>query len=98
MEMLVLVIPLLNLPKLKSTVQNWMNKGSKVQVDPKRCVLCKSHLSLASKANCEHHFCYYCLASNLSANPQFQCPICETILDFGKLEPIRFNESEIMMI
>ena len=98
MEMLVLVIPLLNLPKLKTKFQSWMNKGAKVKVDPDKCVLCNSHLTLASKSNCDHHFCYYCLASNLTTNPQYQCPICEITLDIDKIKPIRFNESEFVMM
>lgn len=89
MEILVVAIPLLNLPKLKNMWQNWNNNSSKVKVDPNLCVLCLSPLVVASKANCSHHFCYFCLASNLASDPQFKCPICKTTLQVEYIQLLR---------
>ena len=89
MEMLVMIIPLMNLPKVKDYIQSWIHKNQELKVDPDKCAYCESHLTLASKANCDHHFCYYCLASNLTSNPNYTCPICKKVLSHECIQPIR---------
>ena len=98
MEILVLAIPLLNLPKLKNTIVSWTNKSTQSKVDPNLCVSCHSHLVVASKANCAHHFCYYCLAANLASNPQYPCPVCQTVLKTEHIQPIRINRNEHLLL
>ena len=98
MEILVLAIPLLNLPKLKNMLQNWTNKSSKAKVDPNLCVSCLSHLVVASKSNCSHHFCYFCLASNLASDPQYKCPICKTTLQMENIQPLRGNQNNHLVL
>lgn len=77
MQMLAFILPLIN--------WNFMaSKRSRIISNPgsSQCCICLGQLICAHQSNCQHHFCYYCLASNMSST----CPICQTSLT--KIQPL----------
>jgi hypothetical protein len=65
------------------------NNSRKELVNQKECCFCLSELVIASKANCKHYFCYYCLAANIEADPEFICPVCKVNLSAEHIKPVK---------
>ncbi|CAH1105099.1 unnamed protein product [Psylliodes chrysocephalus] len=85
-EIFVYVLPLINYHKIKRTIKNLnpLHKKIILGVVPKRnmtmhtkCAHCGENPILPHHMGCPHIFCYVCLKGNQSADPKFECPICE---------------------
>ena len=79
MDLLIFVLPMMNFFKIRNFLSKYL-PISKVEINPNLCAYCKSNFTLASKANCPHKFCYFCISSNLKADNNYLCPLCKTML------------------
>ena len=82
-EFVFFVLPLMNLP----LVRNWLKKTlQKYNLLPSqvgrsvsavnRCSLCNERPVQPQLSNCGHVYCYYCIAANVEADPEFPCSLC----------------------
>ncbi|XP_050309514.1 peroxisome biogenesis factor 2 [Anthonomus grandis grandis] len=86
-EIIIYMIPLVNYYKLKRIVKQYspFSKQSVISnVVTKReftlntkCAYCGSSPILPHHMGCAHIFCYVCLKGNQTADPKYECPVCE---------------------
>ncbi|KAJ3315027.1 peroxisome assembly protein (Peroxin-2) [Boothiomyces sp. JEL0838] len=86
-EFFVSVIPLLNFSSIKKKLVGRLFK-EKVDLPENQCMICHQNkksnpiVIMPYKTNCSHLYCYYCVKSNMVADPSFACPRCNvTITD-----------------
>ena len=96
MDLLSFIIPLINIYKIRNSLSKYL-PISHVEFDPFKCGYCNSEMILASKANCDHNFCYYCISSNLKADKNYLCPICKTVLKLEQVKPIIIIEEPLQI-
>ncbi|XVF86662.1 hypothetical protein PTKIN_Ptkin18bG0060000 [Pterospermum kingtungense] len=77
-EMLLLLLPLLNLSTVKSFLYPFSkDKSSSSSEDDSTCPICRASPALPYLAlPCQHRYCYYCLRTRCGAAPSFQCTRC----------------------
>ncbi|GMH17684.1 hypothetical protein Nepgr_019525 [Nepenthes gracilis] len=77
-EMLLLLLPLLNSPSIKSLLWPFSkDESSHLAVDETVCPICKASPTIPFIAlPCHHRYCYYCLRTRCSAAPSFRCAKC----------------------
>lgn len=85
-ELLNVTIPLINLHAVKRRIvgvlkprvdQHLRQRQQPLMGIDTKCAICSQRPSLPHHINCQHVFCYFCLKSNVLADPQFQCPVCD---------------------
>ncbi|KAG4073624.1 hypothetical protein HA402_000848 [Bradysia odoriphaga] len=87
MELLGFTLPLINYHSVKRKLRNIVSFSKRnFGVQPERrplmtvntrCAYCNERPTLPHHMGCSHIFCYYCLQGNLTADANFQCPICD---------------------
>lgn len=90
MELLGFTLPLINYHAVRRKLRNLMPfssssggaDGALVDLKPHmsldtQCAYCAERPTLPHHMNCSHIFCYYCLMGNVTADANFQCPICD---------------------
>ncbi|GKV16220.1 hypothetical protein SLEP1_g26895 [Rubroshorea leprosula] len=77
-EMLLLLLPLLNSPTIKSLLRPFSkDKSSGSSEDNSSCPLCQASPTIPYLAlPCQHSYCYYCLRTRCAAAPSFRCSRC----------------------
>jgi len=81
-EFLLSVMPLVNLSRLRRTIMRRLLPKATSHMEAARadlyCGFCgSSPMMLPMRTNCEHVFCYYCVASELMEQPKaLACPHC----------------------
>lgn len=96
-DILIFVIPLINIRKLWKVVKR--RTYPKSQSNPEsfvidyrsqlnNCPYCEKQPVVPYMAGCQHCFCYYCLSSNLLANSEYPCPLCDIPLTSLQLKPL----------
>ena len=60
------------------TLQNWLRRTLGIQsaTNTSHCGFCDALPVLPHLSNCGHVYCYYCLKSNLIADANFSCTVC----------------------
>ena len=78
-ETLVAVIPLINVRRIKSFLEKQIITplvGRKSTPSFTSCAFCERPPIIPSVSACSHVFCYICLAGNVKADADFECPAC----------------------
>jgi peroxin-2 len=86
-ELLSVTIPLINFHAMKRKIGGILKPTKAVQSQQfaeepiinvnTKCAICLQRPSLPHHIKCVHVFCYFCLKSNVLADQNFQCPICD---------------------
>lgn len=84
-EVLVNILPLINIHKLQRNVRHLNPFRSRhsnqiattVLTVHTRCAHCKEVPILPHHMGCAHVFCYVCLKGNQAADSKYECPLCE---------------------
>ncbi|XP_059145530.1 peroxisome biogenesis factor 2-like [Physella acuta] len=84
-EFLFFLLPLINFQRIKNTVTRWVgvqrsnSQGHvrhRTNADLLSCAVCDQSPVMPREIGCRHVFCYYCVAANFSADPNYTCPQC----------------------
>lgn len=102
-EFLGFTLPLINIFRTKNYLQRvWFslneNNRSKYRLKNDNCLICDDIPNFPHSMGCAHIFCYYCIASMLSADPYFTCMHCKISangLDCIKAVPINRPDSNV---
>ncbi|CAE7184017.1 Pex2 [Symbiodinium necroappetens] len=81
-EFLLTVMPLVNVSRLRRSITRRLLPKASTHADAARAELCcgfcgASPMTVPTRTNCNHVFCYYCVASELMEQPKaLACPHC----------------------
>ncbi|CAN7985668.1 unnamed protein product [Ixodes hexagonus] len=78
------LLPLVNIYPAKNFVNRKLLHRKTVPTSPcdrtpsdlARCAICAGVPTQPHEIGCRHVFCYYCVASQVTADPNFSCPLC----------------------
>lgn len=96
-EFLIFLLPLVNTRKLKAAASSFLLGGKAADREGaaggpglmKECGLCGEWPTMPHTAGCQHVFCYYCIRSQVIADPCLTCPKCGA--EAGQLEPVKIE-------
>ncbi|XP_029004528.1 peroxisome biogenesis factor 2 isoform X2 [Betta splendens] len=93
-EFLIFLVPLLNTGNLKASVSALVFGRERVEARGagdawKECGLCGEWPTMPHTVGCRHVFCYYCIKSQIIAEPCFACPRCGA--EAGQLVPAKME-------
>jgi len=83
-EFLAFFVPLVNIKKVINTICRWVplqidnptSESQRMPEDLLECAVCEQSPTLPHCIGCRHVFCYYCIKSNVLADPNYRCPKC----------------------
>lgn len=95
-EFLFFVLPLVNFQRIKNFVVQRLLSSSRKLSQPSHvernltcCAICSDWPIRAQEIGCPHVFCYFCLQSNMKADPGFACPLCtHQVGDITNIKPV----------
>ncbi|KAL8587283.1 hypothetical protein ACOMHN_045530 [Nucella lapillus] len=82
-ELLVFLLPLISIQRIRNTATRWLlprqvspQDGGRQRscADLMACIVCGDWPVQPQGIGCRHVFCYFCIASNLKADPGYLCP------------------------
>ncbi|XP_076451730.1 peroxisome biogenesis factor 2-like isoform X2 [Babylonia areolata] len=86
-ELLLFLLPLISIQRIKNTALRWFAPRTlsshashrlHSRADLMACVVCGDWPIHPHSISCHHVFCYFCIVSNLKADPGYTCPVCGT--------------------
>ncbi|XP_064459586.1 peroxisome biogenesis factor 2-like [Ornithodoros turicata] len=88
-EFLAFSIPIINFYSIKNTLKLTFLRYSKKPTEPSErtradfasCAICSCSPTQPHEMGCRHVFCYFCIASNVTACSNFMCPSCNHTCD-----------------
>ncbi|XP_049520000.1 peroxisome biogenesis factor 2 isoform X2 [Dermacentor silvarum] len=83
-EFIGFLLPLVNVYPAKNFVSRKLlrrklrptNPSARTQGDMAECGICGSCPTQPHEIGCKHVFCYYCIASQVTADAKYSCPLC----------------------
>lgn len=83
-EFIGFLLPLVNVYPAKNFVSRKLlrrklrptNPSARTQGDMAECGICGSCPTQPHEIGCRHVFCYYCIASQVTADAKYSCPLC----------------------
>lgn len=83
-EFIGFLVPLINVYPAKNFVSRHLlrrklcptNPSERTQRDMAECGICGSCPTQPHEIGCKHVFCYYCIASQVTADAKYSCPLC----------------------
>nr|KAJ3421435.1 peroxisome assembly protein (Peroxin-2) [Polyrhizophydium stewartii] len=90
-EFLLFIIPYVNLNAVRRMIKRQFRQRQEVDLPAHLCAVCFSKnrtstvLHVPYETQCGHTYCYYCIKTEMLADPAFACPRCgETVKDIRR--------------